>query len=138
MEAALLDVIAHRRRMEEVIRRNELELRDVLDNAPLAIHWVDAEGRITWVNRQELTLLGYHAREYIGRDIADFHHDPARARDLLRRLATGETIRDFHATLRCRDGSLKRVLISSNVRWKDGNFDHSRCFTREIGTLSIA
>jgi PAS domain S-box-containing protein len=138
VEAALLDVIAHRRRMEEVVRRSERELRDVLDNAPLAIHWVDADGRITWANRQEMTLLGYQAREYIGRNIGDFHHDPDRARELLRRLANGETIRDFHATLRCRDGSLKRVLISSNVRWKDGSFDHSRCFTREIGTLNIA
>ena len=138
VEAALLDVIAHRRRMEEVIRRSERELRDVLDNAPVAIHWVDATGRITWANRQELTLLGYSSREYIGRDIAEFHHDTNRASDLLRRLASGETIRDFQATLRCKDGSLKRVLISSNVRWKDGTFDHTRCFTREIGTLNVA
>ena len=138
LEAALLDVIAHRRRMEEVIRRSERELRDVLDNAPVAIHWVDATGRITWANRQELSLLGYSSREYVGRDISDFHHDPDRARDLLHRLASGETIREFHATLRCKDGSLKRVLISSNVRWKDGTFDHTRCFTREIGTLNVA
>jgi PAS domain S-box-containing protein len=138
VEAALLDVIAHRRRMEDVIRRSERELRDVLDNAPLAIHWVDASGRITWANRQELMLLGYSSREYVGRDISEFHHDPAQARELLRRLAGGETIRDFHSTLRCKDGSLKRVLISSNVRWKDGNFGHTRCFTREIGTLSLS
>lgn len=138
VEAALLDVIAHRRRMEDVIRRSERELRDVLENAPIAMHWVDATGRITWANRQELALLGYSSREYVGRDISDFHLDAGRAHDLLRRLASGETIRDFHATLRCKDGSFKRVLISSNVRWKDGMFDHTRCFTREIGTLNVA
>lgn len=138
VEAALLDVIAHRRRMEEFIRRSEQELRDLLDNAPVAIHWVDAAGKITWANRQELTLLGYSPREYIGRDIVDFHHDQGRARELLRRLASGETVREFQATLRCRDASLKRVLISSNVRWKDGSFDHTRCFTREIDALNVA
>ena len=138
VEAALLDVIAHRRRMEEVVRRSEVELRDLLDNAPVSIHWVDATGRILWANRHELASLGYSGREYIGRDIAEFHVDQARLQELLRRLAGGETIKDFEATLRCKDGSLKRVQITSNARWKDGNFEHTRCFTREIGTLNAA
>ena len=138
VELALLDVISHRRRMEEMVRRSELELRDLLDNAPVAIHWVDANGKIIWANRCELASLGYSSREYIGRGIADFHVDRDRVRELLRRLATGETITDFEATLRCKNGSLKRVLISSNVRWKDGNFEHTRCFTREIGTMAVA
>ena len=59
------------------------------------------------------------------------HADRDRAAELVRRLTTGETIRDFPATLRRKDGSLKRVLISSNVRWKDGKFEETRCFTRE-------
>ena len=138
VEAALLDVIAHRRRMEEIVRRNEQELRDLLDNAPIAIHWVDAGGRIIWANRHELALLGYTRREYVGHDVTEFHLDQDRARQLVQRVTSGETVTDFPATLRCKDGSLKRVLISSNARMKGGVFEHTRCFTRDIGTLGVA
>ena len=34
--------------------------------------------------------------------------------------------------MRCKDGSLKDVLIDSSVLWRDGKFIHTRCFTRDI------
>jgi PAS domain S-box-containing protein len=34
--------------------------------------------------------------------------------------------------MRCKDGSIRDVLISSNVLWEDGKFLHTRCFTRDI------
>lgn len=51
----------------------EGELHQFLDNAAIAIHWVDAEGIITWVNKAELKLLGYTKEEYIGHHISEFH-----------------------------------------------------------------
>ena len=36
------------------------------------------------------------------------------------------------ARLRCKDGSIKHVIIDSNVLWKDGQFVHARCFTCDI------
>src|SRR5207247_11050624 len=47
---------------------------------------------------------------------------------LLRRLQDGHTIRNPQARLRCRDGSIKHVLISGNVRWDGDRFDYARCF----------
>jgi signal transduction histidine kinase len=41
-------------------------------------------------------------------------------------------VRDYEAKLRCKDGSFKYVLINSNVLFRDGQFVHSRCFTRDI------
>ncbi|HEX8537917.1 MAG TPA: ATP-binding protein, partial [Cystobacter sp.] len=76
-------------------------------------------------------LLGYSKDEYIGHHIAEFHEDPAVIGDILARLSRNETLRDYEARLRCKDGSIRHVLINSNVSWEDGQFRHTRCFTRD-------
>ena len=77
-------------------------------------------------------MLGYEDHEYIGHNIAEFHADQAAIADIFRRLLQGETLHNFPACLRCKDGSVKHVLIHSNVRWDDGAFSYTRCFTRDI------
>src|SRR5581483_6154327 len=32
----------------------------------------------------------------------------------------------------CKDGSIRDVLIDSSVMWRDGQFIHTRCFTRDV------
>jgi len=86
--------------------RGEALVKALLDEAANAIHWVDAKGTIIWATKAELAMLGYSADEYIGRPIADFHVDRARVGSILTRLATGETIHNAEASLRCKDGSL--------------------------------
>ena len=45
-------------------------------------------------------------------------------------LAKGETIYNYPARLRHKNGSVQNVLISSSVLFDDaGNFVHTRCFT---------
>src|SRR5581483_40539 len=39
---------------------------------------------------------------------------------------------DYPARLRCKDGSVRDVLVTSNVFWEDGRFVHTRCFTRDV------
>jgi PAS domain S-box-containing protein len=39
---------------------------------------------------------------------------------------------DHHARLKCKDGSIKYVLIDSSVLWDNGQFVHTQCFTRDI------
>ena len=107
-------------------------LADFFENAAVGLHWVDRDGKIIRANRAELELLGYSSEEYIGRHIADFHADTAAIEEILARLTRGETIHGYEAQLRCKDGSLRHVLISSNVLWRDGNFVHTRCFTRDV------
>ena len=107
-------------------------MADFFDNAAVGLHQLSAEGRLMRVNEAELRMLGYARDEYIGRHIAEFHADPERIDDLLRRLSAGETLHDCEARLRCRDGSLKHVLISANVKWEDGQFRYTRGITRDI------
>jgi PAS domain S-box-containing protein len=103
------------------------ELADFFDNAPLGLHWVGPDGIILRANRAELDMLGYSLDEYVGRPIAEFHADADVIEDILRRLGAGETLHDHPARLRCKDGSIRHVLINSNVLRVNGAFIHTRC-----------
>jgi two-component system, cell cycle sensor histidine kinase and response regulator CckA len=118
-------------------RDHERELADFLDNAPIPLHCVGPDGTILRANRAELDLLGYGPPEYIGRHMAEFHVDPSLADNLLGRLLMGEIIRDFPARLRCKDGSVRKVLIDSRSLWENGRFIHSFCFTRDVSQQTL-
>jgi PAS domain S-box-containing protein len=142
--SAVRTALGARRRQYEArahlsqIERSERELRDFFDNASVGLHWVGPDGIILRVNQTELNMLGYTHEEYIGRHIAEFHADPPVISDILQRLTAGETLRNVEARMRCKDGSLKHVLIDSNVLWEDGRFVHTRCFTRDVTELKTA
>lgn len=124
--------ITERKQLERKLCCREQELSDLVNNAPMGLHCVGADGYILWANQSELELLGYCEQEYIGHHISEFHADQEVIDDILRRLQANETLHDYEARLLCKDGSLKYVLIDSNVLWKDGKFIHTRCFTRDI------
>jgi two-component system cell cycle sensor histidine kinase/response regulator CckA len=115
-----------------IARDQERELADFFDNAPMPLHCVGPDGTILRANRAELDLLGYSPQEYVGHHVAEFYLDPSLAHTLLGRLLIGETVRDFHARIRCKDGSVRTVLIDSSSLWEKGRFIHSRCFTRDV------
>ena len=99
---------------------------------------MSADGVVLRANRAELELLGYDEDEYVGQHISRFHADTPVIGDILRRLTCGETLDSYEARLRCKDGTIKHVLISSNVLWEDGRFVHTRCFTRDITPQKLA
>jgi PAS domain S-box-containing protein len=130
--AALEAEVAKRKQSERALRRRERELADFLENAVEGLHQVGADGTILWANKAELDLLGYEPDRYIGHHIAEFHVDREVIGHILDKLQRGETLYDQPARLRCRDGSIKHVLIHSNALFEDGEFIHTRCFTRDV------
>jgi len=122
---------AYEHRIKE-LERDAAELRDFIENAAIPLHWVDGDGIIIWANQSELDMLGFSKEEYIGHPISSFHADDDIIGDILSRLGQDETLLDYPARLKCKDGSVKHVLINSNVLRKDGEFVHTRCFTRDI------
>jgi PAS domain S-box-containing protein len=129
---ALESEVRERRSVEGELARRERELTDFLENALEGLHRVGPDGTIQWANKAELSLMGYTTEEYIGHSITEFHADADVIADILRRLRAGEDLYDQPARLRCKDGSIKHVLIHSNALWDDGKFVHSRCFTRDV------
>jgi two-component system cell cycle sensor histidine kinase/response regulator CckA len=120
------------KRAQEELRRQEQELSDFVENAAVPIHWVGPDGTILRANQAELELLGYRREEYVGRKITEFHEEQPVIQDLLRRVTAGEVLHDYPARLRSKDGTVKHVLIDSSVYFQDGEFVHTRCFTRDV------
>jgi PAS domain S-box-containing protein len=128
---ALEAELARLRESEHTLLGRERELTDFIENAAEGLHRVGADGTILWANRAELQMLGYRRDEYVGRHIAQFHVDRPVIEDIIVRLNSGETLYDRPARLRCKDGSIKHVLIHSSGYFEDGKLRHTRCFTRD-------
>lgn len=131
-EKALENEIAKREKIELELRKNQSELHDFFENSVVGLHWVGPDGTILRANKAELELLGYTKEEYVGRNIKEFHVDEQVINYLLNQLNCGQTVKDFPVRLKRKDGSVKHVLIDSSVYWVNGQFRHTRCFTRDI------
>lgn len=123
---------AQRKETEHELLRSESDLSDFFENAAIGLHWMGPDGIIQRANRAELDMLGYHAEEYVGHHISEFHIDARRIQEILDRLQRGDTLVNFESQMRCKDGSIRYVRISSNVLRENDQFIHTRSFTRDI------
>ncbi|HEX3232750.1 MAG TPA: PAS domain S-box protein [Gemmatimonadales bacterium] len=113
-------------------RQEHRESTDFFDNATVPLHWVGPDGTILRANQAELDLLGYARSEYVGRNVTEFHLERPVVDELLARLRAGDVVREFPSRLRCKDGSVRDVLIDSSGYRDSGRFIHSRCVTRDV------
>ena len=114
------------------LARSEREIREFFENATVGLHWAGPDGVVQRVNRAELEMLGYDTSEYVGRHVAEFHVDREVMEDVLRRVRAGEVVMDREARVRCKDGTVKHVLLDCTGYWEGGELIHTRCFTRDI------
>ena len=70
--------------------------------------------------------------EYIGHHVAEFHLDPPVIDEMLARLARGETLLNYDARLRHKDGTTRFVHINSNVLWRDKPNSSTRVVSRAM------
>jgi PAS domain S-box-containing protein len=118
--------------VERALAERDRELSDFLENALEGLLKIGPDGTVFWANRAGLELLGCAQAECIGRSIEDFHFDPQDAKESLRRLLAGETLRDHPTVLRRADGSTHHVCIAANAHWDAGKLIHSRWFIRDV------
>jgi PAS domain S-box-containing protein len=124
-------LMAHKRASADLHQR-EQELEDFFENGPVGLHWAGPDGTILRANRAEMEMLGYPKEDYVGRRIGEFFFDHKKLEDIFRRLEEVETVRNYEVNLRCKDGSVKHVLVNANVFWKNEQFVRTRWFTRDI------
>jgi PAS domain S-box-containing protein len=127
----VIDVTA-RKQAEQALQRKQQEMMEFFQTAAIGLHWVGPDGRILWANPAVLRLLGYRESEYVGLHVGDLHADPGVGNDLLSRFAAGEALRNREARLRCKDGTIKIVLIDTNPFLEEGKLVHTRCFLRDV------
>jgi rsbT co-antagonist protein RsbR len=113
-------------------------LEDLWTHGREGLHIVSAEAIILDANAADFEPLGYTREEYVGHDIREFHVDSEVIADILVRLLAGEEIYNYEARLRCKDGSIRIVSITSNIRRDScsGRMINTRCFTRDVTEIA--
>jgi PAS domain S-box-containing protein len=108
--------ITERKRVEEALRKSEVRFQELFHEAPVGYHEVDTEGRITQVNRTELTMLGYTLEEMLGQPMWKFIVEEESQKVLMAKI-TGVTLpgRQFERTYRRKDGTMLPVLIEDRL-----------------------
>lgn len=129
---ALETEIEERKQVQAALQRRDAELADFLENAVEGVQQVGADQVVVWANQALLGLLGYTAPEYVGHPLGAFHVRQDGFEEFWRKLMRREDICDYPAELRCKDGSVKHVLIHSNGLWDGDRFVHTRCFIRDV------
>jgi PAS domain S-box-containing protein len=123
---------AERKDAQKVLRRREIELTDLLENALEGVQRSGPGQEILWANRAVLKLLGYEEREYVGKSFADFFAQRSCAEEFRAKLMRGEEVYDYPAELRCKDGSIAHVVIRANGLWENGTLVYSRTFIHDV------
>jgi PAS domain S-box-containing protein len=136
-ESALLTEELHIKIAEQLscdiaLEASQQGISDFIENALIGMHWVDIHGDIVWVNQAELDMFGYDRSAYIGQPLINFHVDRSKIVDILQRVAHNESIKNCEAQVYRKDGSICDVSIDVHAFFKDGQFIHARCFTRDI------
>ncbi len=133
-ELVLVQDVTERRRAEAALRASEAQYRTIVETAQEGIWQIDAEARTTFVNGKMAEMLGYAVDEMIGRPLADFMDDEARAiaaRNLERNQAGIAEIHEFR--FRRKDGSALWTLLNTQpIRDAHGHYRGSFAMITDI------
>ncbi len=106
-----------RKRAETAREETEKRFWELFDEAPVAYHELDTEGRITRVNRTEMEMLGYSKEEMVGRPIWEFVRERETARQAVIAKLAGSIPpgRALERTYVRKDGTTVPVLIEDRL-----------------------
>ena len=125
--------ITERKKSEELVYQERNRAQTYLDIAAVMIVALDAEGKVTLINRRGCEILGYKADEILGKNWCT-NFLPERMRDevlnVWRRINAGEIepLQQYENQVLTRDGR-ERTIAWNNVELRDAT-------GRIIGTLS--
>ncbi len=114
--------------------RDEEGLWNLFARGEAGFLWLSAEGLILRANDAWAELVGYRPEACIGRSLSRFHEQKSEGRDILQRFRNQETLQGYPASLRCRNGDIRKVLISSGSVSGDNQSVYTRCFIRDVAS----
>jgi len=126
--------ITERKRAEEALRESEEKYRNIIETTNEGIVVIDAESRVTYVNKKLTDKGGYSQEEAIGRLWWDFADEEGKAVAKLHMDKRRQGIDEmYELRLICKDGSPFWVLVSSKALLdKDGKFAGSLSMLTDI------
>lgn len=105
---------------QQATAASERELRGILDNVQDTFYRIDVDGVVIRASPSVERLLGYAAKEVIGRRLADLYVEPAEHERFLHQLrAHGGELRHFESRLRHKAGH--EVYVSTHAQYWRGD-----------------
>jgi PAS domain S-box-containing protein len=112
---ATMQDITERKRTEEALTESEAKFKEIFDDAPVAYHELNRDGRITRTNRAEQQMLGYTAEELLGRPIWDLVSEKV-SREAVKQRLNGNIQREsYERTFIRKDGTLVPVMVEDRL-----------------------
>ena len=131
--------LAARKQAEESLRRGEHNLTSFFNQSPIGLVWLSASGVILRANQAQLDMMGFAAEEYVGHPFTKFCGQPSQGRELLERLAAQKKVRNLRMARRCKDGTIRHVLVDAvsfmadaAPSWGDHQLHYFALFLRDI------
>jgi len=124
-----------RKRGEKALQEREVQFKALFDDAPVAYHELDRDGRIVAVNLTEQQLLGYTAAEMEGRFAWEFveNGSPVAARA---KLAGDIPLKPYERLFIRKDGTLVPMLVEERlIHDPKGNITGIRTALHDISEL---
>jgi PAS domain S-box-containing protein len=105
--------VTEQKEAQKNLKKSEARFQELFDDAPVGYHEIDADGRITRINRTELDMLGYSAEEMLGRPIWEFVLEKEDARKLIMDKISGAKPigESFERTRKRKDGTTFPGLV---------------------------
>ena len=111
----LLQNTTERKQAEEALRESEEKYRTIIENMQDLFYRTDLDGVITMISPSGAALTGYGSpEEMIGVAIQDLYADPPGREKFLAALRVNGAISGYPQVLKMKDGTLKRVTVSSH------------------------
>jgi len=95
---------------------SERKYRSLFERSVAAIVVTDPAGVIVEGNHALYELLGYERGELQGTSMATLYVDAARRQELTKAVAAAGFVKDFHAKLRCKNGTEVDCLLTATAR----------------------
>ncbi len=109
---------------------------------PVALHCMDASGRLISVNRQWCETFGYQMHDVLGRAFSEFLPVESRSKlvtTIYPKYLTTSACRSEEILLIRKDGSLATILLSMTAyRGEKGRLDRSVCMLEDVSEKKIA
>jgi PAS domain S-box-containing protein len=124
--------ITEQRRVRETLARRERELDDLFEEASVGLVLAAPDGGVLRANRAFLAMLERRAEQVVTQPIKAFHPGVTGLDDLLKRLASRETVHNVATEFLTAKGETRFVLVDADGLWENGRLVHSRWFVRDI------
>jgi len=126
--------VSEKKRTEQALHEAQVKYQDIVESAVEGIFQTTPEGRIVFVNRAMVTMLGYDSPEDLINSVSDIGKQlyvrPGKRTEALRRIAHGQLLEGYEAELKRKDGT--RLWGCLNFR---GVFDEKGNHLLNEGTV---